>query len=119
MNYTVAVRALCEFSAKTGDLDLRFTPSPSPTAQEGMAGHATVTLGLPQMNAVNEQVRQRMHALFGAGYDYAYLYPGIEIVVQAAGRVIRTEQDKGTVVLIDDRFARSEVRALLPKWWQL
>src|SRR4051812_9605195 len=41
MQYTVAVRALCEFTAKAGDLDLRFTPSP--TAQEGMAGHATVT----------------------------------------------------------------------------
>ena len=39
--YTVAVRALCEFTAKTGDLDLRFTPSP--TAQEGIAGHALVT----------------------------------------------------------------------------
>jgi hypothetical protein len=39
--YTIAVRALCEFTAKTGDLDLRFTPSP--TAQEGIAGHATVT----------------------------------------------------------------------------
>lgn len=39
--YTIAVRALCEFTAKVGDLDLRFTPSP--TAQEGMAGHATVT----------------------------------------------------------------------------
>ncbi|MGZ5846826.1 MAG: ATP-dependent DNA helicase, partial [Ramlibacter sp.] len=41
MQYTVAVRALCEFTAKAGDLDLRFTPSP--TAQEGIAGHATVT----------------------------------------------------------------------------
>jgi DNA excision repair protein ERCC-2 len=84
-----------------------------------LVGAFIATLGLPQMNAVNEQVRQRMQALFGAGYDYAYLYPGIQKVVQAAGRVIRTEQDKGTVVLIDDRFARSEVRALLPKWWQL
>ena len=39
--YTVAVRALCEFTAKVGDLDLRFTPSP--TAQEGIAGHGVVT----------------------------------------------------------------------------
>jgi DNA excision repair protein ERCC-2 len=43
MPYTVAVRALCEFTAKAGDLDLRFTPSP--TAQEGIAGHAVVTAG--------------------------------------------------------------------------
>ena len=41
MSYVVAVRALCEFAAKQGDLDLRFTPSP--TAQEGIAGHAVVT----------------------------------------------------------------------------
>jgi DNA excision repair protein ERCC-2 len=84
-----------------------------------LIGAFIATLGLPQMNAVNEQVRQRMHQLFGAGYDYTYLYPGIQKVVQAAGRVIRTRQDKGVVVLIDDRFAHSEVRELLPKWWKL
>ena len=48
MQYTVAVRALCEFTAKTGDLDLRFTPSP--TAQEGIAGHAVVTASAAQIS---------------------------------------------------------------------
>lgn len=77
------------------------------------------TLGLPQTNPVNEQIRQRMEALFGAGqgYDYAYLYPGLQKVVQAAGRVIRTPSDRGVVHLIDDRFRRAEVRRLLPRWW--
>ncbi|GKS76090.1 ATP-dependent DNA helicase [Acidovorax sp. SUPP950] len=75
------------------------------------------TLGLPQMNPVNEQIRQRMHALFGAGYDYTYLYPGLQKVVQAAGRVIRSPSDEGVVHLIDDRFARAEVQRLLPAWW--
>ena len=75
------------------------------------------TLGLPQVNAVNEQIRARMEKLFGAGYDYTYLYPGLQKVVQAAGRVIRTTEDRGVVHLIDDRFARSEVRRLLPAWW--
>ncbi len=75
------------------------------------------TLGLPQVNAVNEQIRARMETLFGAGYDYTYLYPGLQKVVQAAGRVIRTTEDRGVVHLIDDRFARAEVQRLLPAWW--
>ena len=82
-------------------------------------GAFIATLGLPQMNPVNEQVRQRMEATFGAGYDYTYLYPGIQKVVQAAGRVIRTSEDRGVVYLIDDRFSQPDVQALLPKWWRL
>ena len=84
-----------------------------------LIGAFIATLGLPQMNPVNEQMRQRMQAIFGAGYDYTYLYPGLQKVVQAAGRVIRTESDEGVVYLIDDRFAQPEVQALLPGWWQL
>jgi Rad3-related DNA helicase len=86
---------------------------------ERLIGAFVATLGLPQLNPVNEQLRQRMQAMFGAGYDYTYLYPGIQKVVQAAGRVIRTEQDRGTVWLIDDRFARPEVLALMPAWWHV
>lgn len=84
-----------------------------------LIGAFIATLGLPQMNPVNEQVRQRMETTFGAGYDYTYLYPGIQKVVQAAGRVIRTTDDKGVVYLIDDRFAQADVQALLPRWWGL
>jgi DNA excision repair protein ERCC-2 len=86
---------------------------------ERLIGAFVATLGLPQLNPVNEQLRQRMQAMFGAGYDYTYLYPGMQKVVQAAGRVIRTEQDRGTVWLIDDRFARPEVLELLPSWWHV
>lgn len=75
------------------------------------------TLGLPQINPVNEQLRQRMEAMFGAGYDYAYLFPGLQKVVQAAGRVIREPSDRGVIHLIDDRFKRGEVKGLLPRWW--
>ncbi len=67
---------------------------------------------------MNEQLRQRLERAFGAGFDYAYLYPGLRKVVQAAGRVIRTPTDHGVVYLIDDRYGRPEVRALLPAWWQ-
>ena len=83
-----------------------------------LIGAFIATLGLPQMNPVNEQMRLRMQETFGAGYDYTYLYPGIQKVVQAAGRVIRTQDDKGVVYLIDDRFAQHEVQQLLPRWWK-
>ncbi len=85
--YRVAVRELCEFAAKHGDLDHRFTASPS--AQEGIAGHKIVA-------ARRGSIR---HSEF------------------VAGRVIRTPEDKGVVYLIDDRFSRPAVRALLPEWW--
>ncbi|WP_312374235.1 ATP-dependent DNA helicase [Stutzerimonas nitrititolerans] len=86
---------------------------------ERLIGAFIATLGLPQMNPVNEQLKIRMDALFGKGYDYTYLYPGLQKVVQAAGRVIRTTEDQGVVHLIDDRFARPQVRRLLPGWWQV
>ena len=55
-----------------------------------LIGAFIATLGLPQFNPVNEELRRRLDVEFGAGYDYAYLFPGIRKVVQAAGRVIRT-----------------------------
>ncbi len=84
-----------------------------------LIGAFVATLGLPQVNPVNEQLRARMEAVFGSGYDYTYLYPGLQKVVQAAGRVIRTTQDEGVIHLIDDRFARAQVRRLLPSWWEV
>ncbi|WP_407074048.1 MULTISPECIES: ATP-dependent DNA helicase [unclassified Pseudomonas] len=84
-----------------------------------LIGAFIATLGLAQLNPVNEQLKQRMSVLFGAGYDYTYLYPGLQKVVQAAGRVIRGIEDRGVVMLIDDRFAERKVQKLLPAWWQL
>jgi DNA excision repair protein ERCC-2 len=60
-----------------------------------------------------------MQTRFGSGYEYTYLYPGIQKVVQAAGRVIRTTADRGVLYLIDDRFSHSRVRQLLPQWWNV
>ena len=82
-----------------------------------LIGAFIATLGLPQVNPVNETLRERLEATFGDGYAYAYLYPGLQKVVQAAGRVIRTPADQGVVHLIDDRFTRRQVRELLPGWW--
>lgn len=84
-----------------------------------LVGAFVATLGLPQLNPVNEQMRARMHEAFGEGYAYTYLFPGLQKVVQAAGRVIRGPLDRGVLYLIDDRFARAEVRRLLPAWWQV
>jgi len=84
-----------------------------------LIGAFIATLGLPQINPVNEQIKLRMEASFGKGHDYTYLFPGLQKVVQAAGRVIRTESDQGVVYLIDDRYAQPKVQALLPGWWQV
>ena len=86
---------------------------------ERLIGAFIATLGLPQVNPVNEQMKARLESLFGAGHDYTYLFPGLQKVVQAAGRVIRTTTDAGVVWLIDDRFRRAEVRRLLPAWWRV
>lgn len=84
-----------------------------------LVGAFIATIGLPQVNDINEQMRQRMEAIFGLGYEYTYLYPGLQKVVQAAGRVIRTKDDRGVIHLIDDRYTMPEVRDLLPAWWQI
>lgn len=96
-----------------------------------LIGAFVATLGLPQVNPVNEEIRARMGAYFDAkadnktdgsserGYNYTYLYPGLQKVVQAAGRVIRTQLDVGVIYLMDDRFTRPEVLELLPPWWKV
>ena len=84
-----------------------------------LIGAFVATLGLPQLNPVNQEMKARMHEAFGEGYAYTYLFPGVQKVVQAAGRVIRGPLDRGVLYLIDDRFARAEVRRLLPAWWQV
>ena len=85
---------------------------------ERLIGAFIATLGMPQVNPINEQMRERMELLFGDGFDYAYFYPGMQKVVQAAGRVIRTVSDSGLVVLLDQRYNEPGVRKLLPRWWQ-
>lgn len=84
-----------------------------------LIGAFIATLGLPQFDPVNEAIRERMQARFGQGYDYTYVYPGLQKVVQAAGRVIRSETDTGCVVLLDARYREPRYRALLPSWWQI
>jgi len=82
-------------------------------------GAFVATLGLPPVTPLNEHIRRSMQAAFGAGWEYTYLMPGVQKIVQAAGRVVRTADDRGVVFLIDDRWRRPEVRRLLPSWWSV
>ena len=75
-------------------------------------------VGLPQVNPRQEMLRRYYDAQNGAGFDYAYRYPGMNKVLQAAGRVIRTPEDKGVVLLLDDRFAKPEYQRLFPPHWR-
>ena len=82
-----------------------------------LIGCAVVGVGLPQVNPRQEILKRYYDELSGTGFEYAYRYPGMNKVLQAAGRVIRTQEDKGVVLLLDDRFARNEYARLFPKHW--
>lgn len=84
-----------------------------------LIGVSIATLGLAPPDALSEALRQRLQAQGRQGWADTYLYPGLHKVVQAAGRLIRTPEDRGTLLLLDERFASAEVRGLLPPWWGL
>ena len=87
-------------------------------AGDRLIGCAIVGVGLPQVNSRQEMLRRYYDAQNGAGFDYAYRYPGMNKVLQAAGRVIRTPEDKGVVLLLDDRFAKPDYQRLFPPHWK-
>ena len=82
-----------------------------------LIGAFVATLGLPPFDAWHEILKGRLQQRFGEGYNYTYLIPGLQKVAQAAGRVIRTPDDRGVIWLIDDRFLQPGVNRLLPRWW--
>jgi len=82
-----------------------------------LIGAFVATLGLPPFDAWHEILKDRLQQRFGEGYNYTYLIPGLQKVAQAAGRVIRTPDDRGVIWLIDDRFLQPGVNRLLPRWW--
>jgi DNA excision repair protein ERCC-2 len=85
---------------------------------EKLAGVVIVGVGLPQICPEREIMKQYYMEALGSGYEYAYLYPGFNKVQQAAGRVIRTENDRGFILLIDDRYATPVYTELFPSDWQ-
>jgi DNA excision repair protein ERCC-2 len=83
-----------------------------------LSGAVVVGVGLPGISLENELIKGYFTYTDNAGFEYAYQYPGINRVLQAAGRVIRTENDRGVVLLIDQRYATYRYRSLLPIEWQ-
>ncbi|PIE79491.1 MAG: hypothetical protein CSA11_11955 [Chloroflexi bacterium] len=86
-------------------------------AGDRLNGVAIIGVGLPAISWQRELIREYFSRKTNLGYEYAYTYPGINRVLQAAGRVIRSENDRGTVLLIDDRFNLPAYQNLLPKEW--
>ncbi|MFW6253517.1 MAG: ATP-dependent DNA helicase [Chitinivibrionales bacterium] len=84
-----------------------------------LVGVAVVGVGLPQINEERELIKDYFQKTGRSGFDFAYIYPGINKVLQAAGRVIRTEKDKGMLLLIDKRFVRHPYCSLLPPEWDI
>ena len=84
---------------------------------ERLVGAAVVGVGLPQVCLERDLIRAHFDERGDDGFTYAYTYPGINRVLQAAGRVIRTDADRGVVLLLDRRFAQSRYSQLLPGHW--
>jgi DNA excision repair protein ERCC-2 len=85
---------------------------------ERLIGAVIVGVGLPQLCVERDLIRDYFQRQNAAGFDYAYTFPGMNRVLQAIGRVIRSETDHGVVLLIDTRFDELRYRRLFPPWWQ-
>jgi DNA excision repair protein ERCC-2 len=85
----------------------------------GRTAEAAVIVGvpLPQVTTENELIRAYFDRAYEEGFRFAYLYPGMRRVVQAVGRIIRRETDRGIILLLDRRYTQKEYQNLLPKHW--
>ena len=85
---------------------------------EQLIGVIVVGTGLPQISYEREILKNYYDSQNGCGFDYAFRYPGINKVLQAAGRVIRTVDDNGVILLLDERFLQSDYEPLYPREWR-
>ena len=85
---------------------------------ERLVGAAIVGVGLPQICLERNLIRAYYDAREISGFDYAYTYPGMNRVLQAVGRVIRSAADRGVVLLLDERFGQARYRRLFPPYWR-
>ena len=85
---------------------------------EQLIGVIVVGTGLPQISYEREILKNYYDSQNGCGFDYAFRYPGINKVLQAAGRVIRTVDDNGVILLLDERFLQSDYEPLYPREWK-
>ena len=86
--------------------------------EDRLIGALVVGTGFPQVCAEREILKQYFDKDGENGFDYAYRFPGMNKVLQAAGRVIRTGEDVGVVVLMDDRFRTGSYQRLFPAEWR-
>lgn len=86
--------------------------------EERLIGAVIVGTGLPMVCTEREILKNYFEERGLGGFDYAYLYPGMNKVLQSAGRVIRTASDKGCILLLDERFRREEYQRLFPREWK-
>jgi DNA excision repair protein ERCC-2 len=84
---------------------------------ERLSGVVIVGVGLPQISLERNIIKQHFQLTHECGYEYSYIYPGMNKVLQAAGRVIRTDTDRGVILLMDERFARAPYSELIPAHW--
>ena len=85
---------------------------------EALSGVIIVGVGLPMICDENNILKDYFDNLYQQGFDYAYTYPGFTKVIQAVGRVIRSETDKGIAILLDNRFLYNRYTSLMPIHWQ-
>jgi DNA excision repair protein ERCC-2 len=83
-----------------------------------LIGAVVVGVGVPQVCLENDLIKAYFDGQNGSGFAYAYQYPGFNRVLQATGRVIRTETDRGVIVLLDERFTHARYRHLFPTHWR-
>lgn len=85
--------------------------------EDRLIGAVIVGTGLPQIGEERELLREFYDQKCGMGFEYAYLYPGMNKVLQAGGRVIRTEKDRGVIALLDERFGYRQYKDIFPVEW--
>ena len=102
IQFSVAVLNRCDFVLTA---QLEFT--------DGIVG-----IGMPKINFVSNEISKYYDSKGQSGYNYAYLNPGMNKVMQALGRVIRSETDRGAVLLIDERYLTNEYRDLFKAEWR-
>lgn len=123
MTYTEKEEFLSNFKEDTGVLRVGFCVLGG-SFSEGidlpgtrLIGTIIVGVGLPGISSERNIMKEYFENTREGGYDYAYTYPGMNRVLQAAGRVIRTESDRGVVVLLDDRYATEQYKMMFPMQW--
>lgn len=139
MNEDVPVKSIIQLTGMTEEEREQFLGAFQADSQETLVGFAVmggifsegvdlvgdrlngvivVGVGLPQIGLERNIIKDYFSSQGKNGYNYSYVYPGINKVLQAGGRLIRSEQDQGTIVLVDDRFLSHQYQELLPYEWK-